>query len=140
MDKKLIGFLIKKGNKAAATAIYNKICTKISYTLPFLPPTYFFSVIFSKLNTNIEVKKISFRKRVHFIPTPIRINRKIFIVFMWIKQVIARNTQKVSFSDKFYSELIAVIFSEKSSALIKLKIENGLKAYNYKSKAHFRWN
>jgi ribosomal protein S7 len=140
MEKKLIGFLIKNGNKTAALTIFNKVCKKISTTIPVVSLSYFFSLFFMKLNTNIEIKKVSFRKRVHFIPTPIKTSRKSFIIFKWIRQVISNNKQNISFYNKLYNELIAVIFLENSSSLIKLKLDNEVKAYQYKSKAHFRWN
>jgi ribosomal protein S7 len=140
MEKKLIGFLIKNGNKTAALKIFNKICNKISVTVPVVSLSYFFSLFFFKLNTNIEIKKVSFRKRVHFIPTPIKTSRKSFIIFKWIRQTINNNKQNISFYNKLYQELIAVVFLEKSSPLMKLKLDTELKAYQYKSKAHFRWN
>jgi len=139
MEKKLIGFLIKDGNKAAALKIYNKICKKIITSVPAISVPYFFSLFFSKLNTNIEIKKVSFRKRVHYIPTPVKISRKSFIIFKWIKEVINNNKQNTSFDNKLYQEIMAVVFAEKSSALMKLKLDTELKAYQYKSKAHFRW-
>ena len=51
MQKKLIGFLIKNGNKTAALIIFNKICNKISATIPVISLSYFFSLFFFKLNT-----------------------------------------------------------------------------------------
>lgn len=140
MQKKLIGFLIKNGNKTAALMIFNKICNKISATVPIISLTYFFSLFFLKLNTNIEIRKVSFRRRIHYIPTPIKSSRKIFVIFQWIRQVLNSNKQNISFYNKFYNELIAVVFAESTSPIIKLKLDNELKAYQYKSKAHFRWN
>lgn len=140
MQKKLIGFLIKNGNKSASLAVFNKICTKISTNLPNISLSYFFSLFFLKLNTNIEIRKVSFRRRDHFIPIPIKNARKTFVIFKWIKQVISSNNQNIAFYNKLYNELLAVVFLETSSAIVKLKLENELKAYQYKSKAHFRWN
>jgi ribosomal protein S7 len=140
MQKKLIGFLTKNGNKTAALIIFNKICNKISAIIPIISLSYFFSLFFLKLNTNIEIRKVSFRRRIHFIPIPIKTSRKIFIIFKWIKQVISNNKQNISFYSKLYNELLAVVFLETSSSIMKLKLENELKAYQYKSKAHFRWN
>lgn len=140
MQKKLIGFLIKNGNKTAALNIFNEVCKKISLTVPMISLTYFFSLFFLKLNTNIEIRKVSFRRRVHYIPIPIKTSRKIFIIFQWIRQILNTNKQNISFYNKFYNELIAVVFSESTSPIMKLKLDNELKAYQYKSKAHFRWN
>lgn len=140
MQKKLIGFLIKNGNKTAALVIFNKICNKISVTIPIISLSYFFSLFFLKLNTNIEIRKVSFRRRIHYIPIPIKTSRKIFVIFKWIKQVILTNKQNISFYNKLYNELITVVFSESSSSIVKLKLDTELKAYQYKSKAHFRWN
>jgi len=140
MQNKLIGFLTKNGNKTAALIIFNKICNKISIIIPIVSLSYFFSLFFLKLNTNIEIRKISFRRLTHFIPTPIKTSRKIFLIFKWIKQVISNNKQNTSFYSKLYNELLSVVFLENSSSLIKLKLDNELKSYQYKSKAHFRWN
>jgi len=140
MQKKLIGFLIKNGNKTAALIIFNKICNKISAIVPIISLSYFFSLFFLKLNTNIEIRKVSFRKRVHFIPTPIKTSRKSFVIFKWIRQTILNNKQSIPFYNKLYNELITLVFSESSSPLMKLKLDTELKAYQYKSKSHFRWN
>jgi len=140
MQKKLIGFLLKDGNKKAALAIFNKVCHKIATVLPVISISYFFSLLFLKLNTNIETRKVSFRKRVHFIPIPIKRSRKIFVALKWLKQTLETNKNTIAFDKKLYNELIAIIFAENSSNVMKLKIDNELKAYQYKSKAHFRWN
>ena len=140
MQKNLIGFLTKTGNKTAALFIFNNVCNKISAIVPVISLSYFFSLFFLKLNTNIEIRKVSFRRRIHFIPIPIKTSRKIFVIFKWIKEVILNNKQNISYDNKLYNELMAVIFSESSSSIIKLKLDNELKAYQYKSKAHFRWN
>lgn len=140
MQKKLIGFLIKNGNKSASLSIFNKICKKISINLPNISLSYFFSLFFLKLNTNVEIRKVSFRRRDHFIPIPIKNSRKMFVIYKWIKQVLSTNNQNISFYNKLYNEFLAVVLLESSSAIIKLKLDNELKAYQYKSKAHFRWN
>lgn len=140
MQEKLIGFLLKKGKKKTALKIFNKICQNIAYILPNISLTYIFSLFFSKLNTNIETRKVLFRNRVHFIPTPIQQMRKIFIIFKWLKIVLQNNKNKASFDKKFQHEILSVIFFENTSRVMKLKLENELKAYQYKSKIHFRWN
>lgn len=140
MQKKLIGFLTKNGNKTAALIIFNNICNKISAVIPIISLSYFFSLFFLKLNTNIEIRKVSFRRRTHFIPVPIKTSRKVFLIFKWIKQIIANNKQNTSFYSKLYNELLGVVFLENSSPIMKLKLDNELKSYQYKSKAHFRWN
>lgn len=140
MQKKLIGFLTKNGNKTAALFIFNKICNKISTAVPVISLSYFFSLFFLKLNTNIEIRKVSFRRRIHFIPISIKTSRKMFVIFKWIKEAIAKNKQNSPYATKLFNELIAVVFSESSSPVMKLKLDNELKAYQYKSKAHFRWN
>lgn len=140
MQKKLIGFFIKNGNKSSSLAIFNNICNKIAINLPNISLAYFFSIFFLKLNTNIEMRKVSFRRRDHFIPVPIKNTRKIFIIYKWINQVVSNNTQNIAFYNKLYNELLAVVLLESSSSIMKLKLENELKGYQYKSKAHFRWN
>lgn len=140
MQKKLIGFLIKNGKKTAALKIFNAINKQISKTIPNVSISYLLSVFFYKLNTNIEIKKVSFRKRVHFIPTPIKYSRKLFLIFKWINAVLSNNKQKTTYSAKLYKEILTVLLVEDSSALLKMKAENELKAYQYKSKAHFRWH
>lgn len=131
---------MKNGNKGASLTIFNTLCNKISILMPVVSLSYFFSLFFLKLNTNIEIRKVSFRRRVHYIPIPIKSFRKIFIIFKWVKQVISNNKQNISFYNKLSNELLAVIFLELSSPVMKLKLDNELKAYQYKSKAHFRWN
>lgn len=140
MQKKLIGFLLKSGKKHAALSIFNDVCNKISVNLPIVSISYFFSLFFLKLNTNIETKKVSFRKRVHFIPVPIKKHRKVFLILKWIKQALLQNSSKIAFNKKLYNELINAVFLEQSSNLIKFKLDNEVKAYQYKSKAHYRWS
>jgi len=140
MQKKLIGFLIKQGNKTAALKIFNQLCLKLSQAVPNTSLTYLFSILFLKLNTNIEIRKVSYRRRIHFIPIPVKTSRKLFVIFKWLNQILQENSYKIPLEQKLYNEIITVLLLENNSKIIKLKKDTEIKAYNFKSKTHFRWH
>lgn len=81
MQKKIVTLLMKKGNKKGVILTLKKIYSTITRNLFSLPIPYFFSLIFFKLNTNIEIRKVVFKNRVHFIPFPVKKHRKVFLMF-----------------------------------------------------------
>ena len=91
MQSKIIGFLIKKGNKKKALKLFNNLLNSFISNTYKISTIYLFSILFFKLNTNIELREFKFRKRVHYIPMPIKRKRKMFIIIKWLKQAILLN-------------------------------------------------
>ena len=140
MQSKIIGFLIKKGNKKKALKLFNNLLNSFISNTYKISTIYLFSILFFKLNTNIELREFKFRKRVHYIPMPIKRKRKMFIIIKWLKQAILLNKLKVNVATKLYEELANTLFAEQFSNIINYKVENEKKAFQYKAKAHFRWS
>lgn len=131
---------MKKGLKKKIVLVFKNIFSSLLTNLPEICLPYFFSLIFFKLNTNVEVRKIIYRKKVHFIPFPVKKHRKVFLIFKWLNHSLLTNHSKIKFSKKLYNELFLIVFNEPLSNVCKLKNLNALQAYQYKSKAHYRWS
>jgi len=137
---KIIKFLIKKGHKVAATKLFTQLCTQFSIIFKKIPIVYIFSSLFFKLNTNVELFQIAYRRKSHFIPVPIKYTRKMYIIFKWLYLAINTSKLKISSFKKMYNEIISVLLNKHTSTALKLKRENEIKAYKFQSKIHFRWH
>jgi ribosomal protein S7 len=140
MTKRIITLLIKKGNKNAVMKMMVKVCETLLQTFPGVPLSYLFSLLFLRLYTHVEIRRITYRRKVHFIPVPVKQSRKLYIIFKWLITAVSAVRLKKGYSTKLYSEIFSVIINNPSSRVIKLKEENEIKARNYRSKIHFRWN
>jgi len=140
MTKRIITLLIKKGNKIATIKLFSQVCADLLRTFSGLPLSYLFSLLFLRLHTYVEIRRITYRRRVHFIPVPVKQSRKLYIIFKWLVSALNTVHTKKSYGVKLYSEIFSVIINNPSSRVIKLKEENEIKARNYRSKIHFRWN
>lgn len=130
---------MRKGKKKTIILLLNRVYKQISSNLLGISIPYFFSLVFFKLITNIEVRKVAFRNKIHFIPFPLKKKRKIFLILKWIKQYLLVNSNKISLDKKLYNELFLLVFNDNASSIFKFKLDNEKKAFQYKSKAHFRW-
>jgi len=134
---KLILFILKKGNKARAVTIIDNVFYKLS----LLTKSSFLQIllrIFYKLNTSIEAKKISIRKRNHIVPFVISLKRKYYLIIKWLIIAINKNKKNISLAKKIFLEL-KYLLTKKNSLSLKLKRINHKRIYNNKSNIHFRW-
>lgn len=132
-----LGFLTKKGKKTSAKFILETglslSCKQLSMDSPNL-----FLTIFKKLNTFVEVKKIKIKKRVHLVPFPLSIKRRIYLVIKWLLFATKINKNKVSTSIKLANELIGLLTTTSSTSL-SMKLSNNKNAVLSRSNSHFRW-
>jgi len=134
---RFLGFLTKKGNKRLAKKILNKALIKTAIRLN-VSVFYVLLKLFLKLNSFIEIKKLKFRKKIHYFPVPVPLQRRAYLVVKSILEVVKKNKQKISFDEKLSLEFINILMYD-SSEVLRLKKENESNAVLYKSKTHYRW-
>ena len=137
-----LGSLIKKGNKVAAQRILTTALLTLAKEKK-VTPAVIFSQVFKKLESYVEIKKVSWgsgrKKRINLIPFPVNVKRQQFLKIKRIIDSAKEDTRKVPFSEKLYSELNNILYnSKKSKALLKQKEMHRLVLEN-KSNLHYRW-
>lgn len=134
--KKLIGLILKKGKKKIATHIVEKsfffVCKYLKTPLIVVLKT-----ILNKLKSSIESKKIQIRKATHFVPFPVSLPRKLFLITKWILISLKKNKKKNTRS-KLISTIIKIV-KKKKTYTSKIKQFHIQKAKENRSNAHFRW-
>jgi len=133
----LLGFFIKKGNKHKAKKIIDKTFLILQKKTK-KPLSLLIGVLFFRLRTVVEVKKIKTGKRINFIPFIIGPKRRIFLSIKWLKQAIKEDKRKVSFSEKLATEILN-IFYNKPCISLTLKKENTYQAFSNRSNIYYRW-
>jgi len=108
MTRRIIALLIKKGNKIATIKLFSQICEDLLYTFVGMPIAYIFSLLFLRLHTYVEIRRITYRRRVHFIPVPVKQSRKLYIIFKWLITSLKTVHTKKAYATKLYSEIISV--------------------------------
>ena len=134
--KKLLGSLIKKGNKVTAKNILEDSFLKVS-AQNHVPINRVLSKVFSKLETFIEVKKVKRRKSIHLIPFPIKRHRQNFLKIKWLLKGAKEDTRKVNFSEKLSLEISKIFLNKKSTAVEERKYMEKQIFVN-KSNLHYR--
>lgn len=135
--KKLLGLILKKGKKTVAINILENSLVNVSKKVN-LSVSKIISILFNKLKASIELKKIRVRRRFHFVPFPINIKRKAYLVTKWVLLSISKNKIKSKTSKKLTSEIIKIIKNQKSLSF-KTKKYNISNCFSNKSNKHFRW-
>lgn len=136
--KKFLGSLIKKGNKIAASRILHEAFLKASKKTKY--PVYrIFTRIFKKLDTYVEVKKVTKRKRTHCIPFPVKKKRNQFLKIKWILDAAKEDTRNIKFADKLSVEIINLLYKKKKSKVLARKKSVYKEVMKYKANAHYRW-
>jgi len=134
---KLLGFLIKKGNKIKAKKIIDsaflEVSKKTGHSLSFLLFKLFF-----KLNIFVESKTIRVKRSSFIVPFSINLKRRSYLIIKWFMKIIVENKKKISISDKI-SEEIFLILKTPSSKVLKLRALNNMQALSNRSNIHFRW-
>jgi ribosomal protein S7 len=134
---KLLGFLIKKGNKKKAKLIVNRafflVSNKTGYSMAFL-----LFKLFSKLNVFVEAKKVSVRRRSHIVPFSLGLKRRSYLIIKWLIKAILENNDNISISDKMAKEIFLLIKTKKAKSL-KFRNFNNTVALANRSNIHYRW-
>jgi ribosomal protein S7 len=135
--KKVLGFLIKKGKVSAAKQILdNSILLASKHT--GIPMEMVLLKVFLKLNIFVEVKRIKIRRRTFFVPFPITIKRRTYLILKWVLESSSRDKHKQSLEIGFSKEIIQILTNNSSKSL-KSKSDNLALALSNRSNAHYRW-
>jgi ribosomal protein S7 len=134
---KLLGFLIKKGNKNKAKKIIDKafliVSKQTGYSLIFL-----LFKLFLKLNVFVEAKTIRIKRRSHVVPFSLSLKRRSYLIIKWLMKAIIENKKKIPIVYKISEEILYII-NNSSSKAIKLRNLNNTQALANRSNIHFRW-
>jgi len=134
---KLLGFLIKKGNKLKAKKIIDtaflQVSKKTGHSLSFL-----LFKLFYKLNIFVESKTIRVKRSSFIVPFSINLKRRSYLIIKWFMKVVLENKKKTSISKKIAEEIF-LILKTPSSKVLKLRTLNNTQALANRSNIHFRW-
>lgn len=134
---RFLGFLNKNGKYISASKILKDSLEVVSLYTKYTVEKIFI-IIFSKLNTFVETKKITSRKRVHFVPFPITYVRRSYLVMHWLFDVIKQDIRKIPTSEKLASEFLKILNSS-TSKTERLKKKNLISSFKNRSNIHYRW-
>lgn len=134
---KFLGFLTKKGNKLSARKLLDKTFFSVSKKLK-LSKEKALNLLFSRLNSFVEIKKIRVRRKIVLVPFPISFRRRSYLIVKWIVDATKLEKKKSSLHKKLTKEITGVLegFKSKSQSLRQM---NFSKALANKSNVHFRW-
>jgi ribosomal protein S7 len=135
--RKFLGILIKKGKITKAKKILDTSLFTVSKKLK-MPINYILNKVFYKLNTFVETKKITAKKKTNIVPFPISFSRRIYLILKWILLAVRLNKSRVPLTTKLSVEFYKVVKNLPSDAL-RAKKQNNSQAYLNKSNIHFRW-
>jgi ribosomal protein S7 len=135
--KKLLGSIIKKGNKTKAKKIMNKVffilSKKTNQSIAFL-----LKKLFSLLKIYMEARTLRIRRRTYIVPFILTYERQAHFVVKFLIKAIQKNKTKQSIFLKFYSEIKSILLKSSSEAY-QLKNLNNKSLLENRSNAHFRW-
>lgn len=134
---KIIGFLIKSGNKGKATLIINKVFLRLSKELN-LPFNKILLKLFLKLNCFVEVKKVRIRRGIHLVPFPISSKRSSYLIVKWLMQAVKEDKRNISTYEKLFTEIKQTL-EKSTSKSVEIKNLNISQALANRSNIHFRW-
>lgn len=134
---KLVGLLIKKGNKNKAKLIVDSVFLNLSkQTKQSL--SYLLFKIFLNLNVFVESKTVRIKRSSHVVPFSIGLKRRSYLIIKWLMKAISENNKNIPIVDKIVEEMLLIINNSSSKAL-KLRNLNNSQAQANRSNIHFRW-
>jgi len=136
---KLTNFFIKKGKLNFSKNLIVWVLLKI-FQKTKLSPYKSIIFLFFSLNSFIEIRQILRKRRKHFVPFSLTLNRRIFFCLKWLKLSIQNDNRKISLKEKLSSEVLTIFLNNKKSKSLNLKKTiNDNKIFLYRSNVHFRW-
>jgi ribosomal protein S7 len=93
---KFLGFLTKKGNKLNARKVLDKAFFNVSKKLK-MSREKALVLLFSQLNSFVEVKKVRVRRKIVFVPFPISFKRRSYLIVKWVIDSTKREKKKALF-------------------------------------------
>ena len=133
----ILGFFVKKGNKVKAKKILDETFFIIQKETN-KPLSILIGSLFYRLFTVVEVRKISTKKRSHFVPFIINPKRRDYLTIKWLKEAVLKDKRKVSLSQKLASEILCVLANKPCHSL-ELKKNNQTQAFSNRSNIYYRW-
>ena len=134
---KFLGFLTKKGDKLSARKLLDKTFFSVSKKLK-MSKEKALNLLFSRLNSFVEMKKIRVRRKIVLVPFPISFKRRSYLIVKWIIDATKVEKKKSPLHKKLTKEITDVLEGSKSRSQ-NLRQTNFSKALANKSNAHFRW-
>ena len=134
---KFLGFLTKKGDKLNARKLLDKTFFSVSKKLK-VSREKALNLLFSRLNSFVEIKRIRVRRKIVLVPFPISFKRRSYLIVKWIIEATKVEKKKSPLHKKLTKEIISVLEGFKSKSQ-NLRQMNFSKALANKSNAHFRW-
>jgi ribosomal protein S7 len=136
---KLTNFFIKKGKLNFSKNLIVWVLLKI-FQKTKLSPYKSIIFLFFSLNSFIEIRQILRKRRKHFVPFSLTLNRRIFFCLKWLKLSLQNDNRKISLKEKLSSEVLTIFLNNKKSKSLNLKKTiNDNKIFLYRSNVHFRW-
>lgn len=137
LHTKLLGFLIKKGNKAKARKILNITFLTLSKRTN-CSTSFLLYKLFYKLNVFVEAKIVRFRRRTNIVPFSIQLKRRSYLIVKWLIKALEENKKNISISEKIVEEILSV-FKGTSSNSLRLRSINNSQVLANRSNMHYRW-
>lgn len=135
--EQFLGFLIKKGNKVKAKKILDEAFLSVTKKTKHSKQVAL-TLLFSSLNSFVEVKKVRVRRRFVLVPFPINLKRRSYVIVKWIMQSVEKDVKKSSFANKLAREFISILKNAFSKTK-KLRRLNFSQALANRANTHFRW-
>lgn len=135
--KKFIGLLTKKGERKKALKIINNALLNTSKLLT-LPVRKIITELYNKLSSSVEIKKIKIRRSVHFVPFPVNLKRKLFLIIKWFVFAISNNELNKNLEYKLREEFLKIVRKQESLVYQHKKYQIQ-KSFKYQTNTHFRW-
>jgi len=134
---KLLGALIKNGHKLKAKKIIDDAFTYVG-DITLIPLDNLLLKLFLALNTFVETKTLSIKRRSYTIPFAISLKRRIYLAISWLLKAVSENKKRVPFSLKLGMEIHSILKS-KSSVALRYKKLNSKQAILNRANIHYRW-
>jgi len=135
---KLLGFLIKKGNKKKAKSILDKVFFNIS-SKTGLSMNYLLLKVFLNLSTFVEARTVKIKRSSYIVPFSLSLKRRSYLIIKWLIVAALLNKKRVPFVNKLQQEVVLILKKHSSSQALKLKKLNNSKANSNRANIHFRW-
>jgi ribosomal protein S7 len=134
---KLLGALIKNGHKLKAKKIIDEAFFYAGNTT-LIPLDRILLKLFLVLNTFVETKTLSIKRRSYTIPFAINLKRRIYLAISWLLKAVSENKKRLPFSIKLGMEIHSILKS-KSSLALRFKKLNCKQAILNRANIHYRW-
>lgn len=134
---KLLGALIKKGHKLKAKKIIDNAFLYVG-SINSVPLDQLLLKLFLTLNTFVETKTLSIKRRSYTIPFAISLKRRIYLAISWLLKAVSENKKRFPFALKLGMEIHSILKS-KSSAALRYKKLNNKQAILNRANIHYRW-